>query len=55
LQLPPGFREQLASGMANAVRPLAGADGEVVRTLPGMLAEQGGCDGFFIARLVRRG
>lgn len=26
-----------------------------VRTLPGMLAEQGGLDGFFIVRLVRRG
>ena len=25
-----------------------------VRTLPGMLAAEGGCDGFFIARLVRR-
>ena len=24
-----------------------------VRTLPGMLADQGGCDGFFIARLKR--
>jgi 16S rRNA (cytosine967-C5)-methyltransferase len=24
-----------------------------IRTLPGMLAEQGGCDGFFIARLTR--
>ena len=55
LQLAPGFREQLPPGMASAVRLLAGADGEVVRTLPGMLAEQGGCDGFFIARLVRRG
>lgn len=30
------------------------ADG-YVRTLPGMLAEQGGCDGFFIARLRRTG
>jgi 16S rRNA (cytosine967-C5)-methyltransferase len=26
-----------------------------VRTLPGMLAEQGGCDGFFVARLRRAG
>ncbi|HVJ00348.1 MAG TPA: transcription antitermination factor NusB [Sphingomonas sp.] len=26
-----------------------------LRTLPGMLAEQGGCDGFFIARLMRVG
>ncbi|MEN2792315.1 RsmB/NOP family class I SAM-dependent RNA methyltransferase [Sphingomonas oligophenolica] len=26
-----------------------------VRTLPGMLAEEGGCDGFFIARLRRGG
>jgi len=26
-----------------------------VRTLPGMLADQGGCDGFFIARLRRSG
>ena len=24
-----------------------------IRTLPGMLADQGGCDGFFIARLKR--
>jgi 16S rRNA (cytosine967-C5)-methyltransferase len=24
-----------------------------VRTLPGMIAEQGGCDGFFIVRLTR--
>ena len=24
-----------------------------VRTLPGMLASEGGCDGFFIARLKR--
>ncbi|USU07655.1 SAM-dependent methyltransferase [Sphingomonadaceae bacterium OTU29MARTA1] len=30
------------------------ADG-YVRTLPGMLADQGGCDGFFIARLRRTG
>ena len=30
------------------------ADG-YVRTLPGMLADRGGCDGFFIARLRRRG
>jgi 16S rRNA (cytosine967-C5)-methyltransferase len=26
-----------------------------VRTLPGMLSEHGGCDGFFMARLVRSG
>ena len=26
-----------------------------VRTLPGMLADQGGCDGFFVARLRRAG
>lgn len=37
-ELPPGIAPQ--------------ADG-TVRTLPGMLAEQGGCDGFFIARLTR--
>ncbi|RZM05146.1 MAG: SAM-dependent methyltransferase, partial [Sphingomonas sp.] len=24
-----------------------------VRTLPGMIADEGGCDGFFIARLTR--
>ena len=30
------------------------ADG-YVRTLPGMLADRGGCDGFFIARLRRQG
>jgi 16S rRNA (cytosine967-C5)-methyltransferase len=36
--LPPGI----------AVTP----DG-YVRTLPGMLADQGGCDGFFVARLTR--
>jgi 16S rRNA (cytosine967-C5)-methyltransferase len=30
------------------------ADG-YVRTLPGMLAEQGGLDGFFIACLQRKG
>jgi 16S rRNA (cytosine967-C5)-methyltransferase len=28
------------------------ADG-TIRTLPGLLADEGGCDGFFIARLVR--
>ena len=37
-ELPPGIAPQ--------------ADG-TVRTLPGMLADQGGCDGFFIARLTR--
>jgi 16S rRNA (cytosine967-C5)-methyltransferase len=30
-------------------------DGEHLRTLPGMLADKGGCDGFFIARLTRVG
>ena len=29
--------------------------GGYVRTLPGMLAAEGGCDGFFIARLRRKG
>ncbi|MBI0475647.1 SAM-dependent methyltransferase [Sphingomonas sp. MA1305] len=29
------------------------AEGGYVRTLPGMLADRGGCDGFFIARLRR--
>ena len=28
--------------------------GGYIRTLPGMLADQGGCDGFFIARLRRK-
>ncbi len=31
------------------------AQGGYVRTLPGMLAQAGGCDGFFIARLRRQG
>ena len=30
-------------------------DRGTVRTLPGTLADQGGCDGFFIARLIRNG
>ena len=30
-------------------------DGEHLRTLPGILADKGGCDGFFIARLTRVG
>jgi 16S rRNA (cytosine967-C5)-methyltransferase len=44
---PPGA-ETLPAGV-----PVA--EGGYVRTLPGMLAEAGGCDGFFIARLRRRG
>jgi 16S rRNA (cytosine967-C5)-methyltransferase len=33
---------------------IAPADRGWLRTLPGMLAAAGGCDGFFIARLRRR-
>jgi 16S rRNA (cytosine967-C5)-methyltransferase len=40
--------EELPHGIAPA------ADG-TVRTLPGMLADAGGCDGFFVARLRRAG
>jgi 16S rRNA (cytosine967-C5)-methyltransferase len=34
---------------------LSPAAGGWVRTLPGMLADQGGCDGFFTARMIRTG
>ncbi|KQM79596.1 SAM-dependent methyltransferase [Sphingomonas sp. Leaf22] len=43
----PAMADELPAGVA------AHADG-YVRTLPGMLAEQGGMDGFFIVRLRRR-
>lgn len=45
--IDPVGQDELPAGIAPT------AEG-VVRTLPGMLAEQGGCDGFFIARLKRR-
>lgn len=42
----PALSEELPYGMAPDPRGW-------VRTLPGTLAEHGGCDGFFVARLVR--
>ena len=45
--LDPPRAGELPDGIAVA----AGA----VRTLPGTLAAQGGCDGFFVARLRRQG
>lgn len=44
--IAPVGQDELPAGIA----PTATG---IVRTLPGMLAEEGGCDGFFIARLVR--
>lgn len=44
----PVRAEELPHGIAPA------ADG-TLRTLPGMLADAGGCDGFFVARLRRAG
>ncbi|WP_242097394.1 transcription antitermination factor NusB [Sphingomonas sp. CROZ-RG-20F-R02-07] len=34
---------------------IAPTDGGAIRTFPGMLEKAGGCDGFFIAKLVRNG
>jgi 16S rRNA (cytosine967-C5)-methyltransferase len=51
LELAPGFADALPAGLRGAVRQMHG--GAYVRTLPGMLEAEGGCDGFFIARLVR--
>ena len=41
-----------ADEVAEGMRP---SDAGMLRILPGTLAEQGGADGFFIARLARRG
>jgi 16S rRNA (cytosine967-C5)-methyltransferase len=51
LELAPGFADSLPAGLAGAVRPVG--EGAYLRTLPTMLEAEGGCDGFFIARLVR--
>ena len=64
---PAEGEEQLAAFLASrpdyavAPRPVALPDGiaarpdGTVRTHPGLLAEAGGCDGFFMARLLRNG
>jgi 16S rRNA (cytosine967-C5)-methyltransferase len=44
--IDPVGAEELPAGIAPHQRGW-------VRTLPGMLGEEGGCDGFFIARLKR--
>ena len=48
----PGFQAAPPVGLPGALAAAAGAE-RFVRILPGMLEDEGGLDGFFIARLVR--
>ncbi len=65
--LEPEEGEEVVAGLAGASADLAiGPTSELpdfvtpspdgwVRILPGVIEDQGGLDGFFVARLVRRG
>ena len=53
LAAQPRFRDRSGRAGRTARRASRPTPDGRVRTLPGMLADQGGCDGFFIARLRR--